>query len=414
MLKKLFMLNKSLIPNRTLLALTLSLFTATTQIAMATSVVEKTAATPVAASAQTNWDVYYANSKSLHEQDEAAIVAELKKLNKKTADLPAPTKEFGFEINQPAEWFTSDEGKRVMDIILSFQTPSGGWSKRTDMAKAVRQPGQAFGTEEDYIPTFDNGATSTQLLLLAKAHQATGDKRYTEAFARGLTLILSAQYPNGGWPQSFPLRGGYHDHITYNDALMRDLMLVLHHVAQAKKEFAFVSKAQQQAAQDSLTRALDCVIKTQVVVNGKLTVWGAQHDAKTLQPAKARAYEMISLTSSESVWMLDFLMDLDNPSPTIVQSVHAAASWYEQSKITGKTWVRGAASLSDDKNAPPLWSRFYEIGSNKPIFGDRDDSIHYVVGEVSEERRLGYAWYTTAPNKVLEKYALWAKAHPLK
>lgn len=400
--------------NKTLLALTLSTLAATAPIAMATSIVEKTAATPLAASAQADWDAYYATSKSLHQQDEAAIATELKKLNKKTADLPAATKEFGFEINQPTEWFASAEGKRVMDIILSFQTPSGGWSKRTDMAKAVRQPGQAFGTEEDYIPTFDNGATSTQLQLLARAHKATGDKRYADAFARGLNLILAAQYPNGGWPQSFPLRGGYHDHITFNDALMRDLMLVLNNVAQAKNEFAFVSKTQQQAAQNSLAHALDCVIKTQVVVDGKLTVWGAQHDAKNLQPAKARAYEMISLTSSESVWMLDFLMDLDNPSTAIIQSVHAAVSWYEQSKITGKTWVRGAASLSDDKNAPSLWARFYEIGTNKPVFGDRDDSIHYVVGEVSEERRLGYAWYTTAPNKVLEKYALWAKTHPLK
>lgn len=402
------------IPNKTLLALSLSLLIAAAPGVMATSVIEKTAATPLAESSPIGWDTYYATSKSLHEKDEAAIVAELTKLNKKTAELPAATKEFGFEINQPIEWFASAEGKRVMDIILSFQTPSGGWSKRTDMAKALRQPGQAFGTEEDYVPTFDNGATSTQLLLLAKAHKATGDTRYADAFARGLALVLTAQYPNGGWPQSFPLRGSYHDHITYNDALMRDLMLVLNNVAHAKNEFTFVSKAQQQAARNSLARALDCVIKTQVVVDGKLTVWGAQHDAKTLQPAKARAYEMISLTSSESVWMLDFLMDLDNPSAAIVQSVHAAASWYERSKITGKTWVRGAVSLNDDKNAPPLWARFYEIGTNKPVFGDRDDSIHYAIGEVSEERRLGYAWYTTAPNKVLEKYARWAKSHPLR
>lgn len=413
MLKSLI-LKKILPHNKTLFALTLCLLGTATQIASATSVAEKSATAPLAASAQADWNAYYATSKSLREQDEAALAAELKKINQRATALPAATKEFGFEVNQSIEWFSTAEGKRVMDIILSFQTPSGGWSKRTDMANALRQPGQAFGTEEDYVPTFDNGATSTQLLLLAKAHTATGDKRYADAFARGLALILRAQYPNGGWPQSFPLRGGYHDHITYNDALMRDLMLVLNNVVHAKNEFSFVSKAQQLAAQKSLARALDCVIKTQVVVDGKLTAWGAQHDATTLQPAKARAYEMISLTSSESVWMLDFLMDMEKPSPAIIQSIHAAASWYEQSKITGKIWVRGAASLSDDKNAPPLWARFYEIGTNKPVFGDRDDSIHYAVGEVSEERRLGYAWYTTAPNKVLEKYTHWAKTHPMR
>lgn len=361
---------------------------------------------------ESSWESYLATSKKLRQADQEFVNAELKKLGQKKPTLPEYTKEFGFEIKQTPDWFKSVEGKRVMDVILSFQTPSGGWSKRTDMSKAPRKPGQAFGVEKGYIPTFDNGATSTQLILLAQAHQATGDKRYIDAFAKGLGFIITAQYPNGGWPQNYPLVGSYHDHITYNDALMRDLMVVLHKVAKAKNEFAFVTTEQQQAAQASLNRALDCVLKTQVVANGTLTVWGAQHDAKTLKPAKARAYEMISLTSSESVFMLEFLMDLENPSAEVVKSVHAAAAWYEQTKIVGKAWERGAATLTDDTKAPPLWARFYEIGTNKPLFGDRDDSIFYEVGKVSEERRLGYAWYTTAPNKILAKYAKWSKKHP--
>lgn len=359
------------------------------------------------------WETYYTTSRTMHEKDERFLADELKKINKAAADQPAHTKEFGFNINQADEWFASAEGKRVMENILSFQTPSGGWSKRTDMGQSPRKPGQAFGTEAEYIPTFDNGATSTQLHLLAKAWQATKDQRYADAFTRGLSLILVAQYPNGGWPQSFPLRGGYHDHITYNDALMRDLMQLLLNVSLAKNEFSFATNAQQQAASESLQRALDCVLKTQVISSNTLTIWGAQYDAKTLQPAKARAYEMASLASSESVAILDFLMNLENPAPAIVKSVHGAAHWYEQHKIAGKSWVRGAAQLTDDKNAAPFWSRFYEIGTNKPIFGDRDNSIFYDVGKVSEERRRGYAWYTTAPNEVLKKYAVWAKRNPL-
>lgn len=364
------------------------------------------------ASDEAAWQNYHAASATLRQADKDFLNAELKKLGKKKPSLPEYTKEFGFEVKQSSDWFKSAEGKRVMDVILSFQTPSGGWSKRTDMSKAPRQPGQAFGVEDDYIPTFDNGATSTQLMLLAQAHHATGDKRYADAFNKGLDFILAAQYPNGGWPQTFPLVGGYHDHITYNDALMRDLMMVLHHVAHAKNAFSFVSTAQQQAAKESLTHALDCVLKTQVTTNGALTIWGAQHHAKTLKPAKARAYEMISLTSSESVWMLEFLMELENPGADIVKSVHAAAAWYEQNKIVGKTWTRGDAQLKDDKNAPPLWARFYEIGTNKPVFGDRDDSVYYDLSKVSEERRLGYAWYATSPNQVLKKYAEWRKKYP--
>lgn len=359
------------------------------------------------------WNTYLATSKKLRKADQDFLNAELKKIGQKEPELPEYTKEFGFDVNQSPDWFKSVEGKRVMEVILSFQTPSGGWSKRTDMSKAPRKPGQAFGVEKNYIPTFDNAATSTQLQLLAQAHQATGDARYAGAFSKGLDFIITAQYPNGGWPQNYPLVGKYHDHITYNDALMRDLMVLLHGVAQAKNEFAFVTKEQQQAAQASLDRALDCVLKTQVIAKGTLTIWGAQHDARTLKPAKARAYEMIALTSSESVFMLDFLMDLEKPSTDIIKSIHAAAAWYEQNKMAGKTWTRGDAQLKDDKNAPPLWARFYEIGTNKPLFGDRDDSVHYDLAKVSEERRLGYAWYASSPNQVLKKYAEWSKKYPL-
>ncbi len=368
----------------------------------------------VGANPDVEWKHYQELSKKLILLDEDFLKSELTKTGKKNITLPTPTKEFGFDVEQPVEWFKTEEGKRIMDVVVSFQTPSGGWSKRTDMAKQKREPGQAFGTEKDYVPTFDNGATSTQLLLLAKAYAATGNKNYRESFNRGFDYVLSAQYPNGGWPQSFPLRGGYHDHITYNDAMMRDLMNLMLQVTRAKNEFSFVTKKQRGLAQKSLDKALDCVLKTQVVVKGELAVWGAQHYVKTLAPAKARAYEMASLTSSESVWMLEFLMELENPSPEIIRSIHAAAKWYEQTKIIGKTWVRGASQLTDDANAPAIWSRFYEIGTNKPIFGDRDDSIYYDIGKVSEERRLGYAWFTTSPNKVLKKYQKWQKKYPLK
>lgn len=358
------------------------------------------------------WEKYYEASGKILKKDQDFLEKELADLNLKKPNLPEATKEFGFEIIQPSDWFLSAEGKRVMSVILSFQTPSGGWSKRTDMAKQPRQPGQSFGVEEEYIPTFDNAATSTQLKLLARAYSLSGDKTYRAAFDRGLSFIIQAQYPNGGWPQSFPLRGGYHDHITYNDGLMRDLMVILNSVVLARNEYSFVTSKQRNAAKKSLNMALDCVLKTQVVVDGQLTVWGAQHDVKTLAPAKARAYEMAALTSSESVFVVDFLMDLDSPSAEVVKAVHAAAKWYEQTKISGKTWTRGDKQLVSNSKAPPLWSRFYEMGTNKPIFGDRDDSVHYDLVKVSEERRQGYAWYTTAPNQILTKYAFWKKQYP--
>jgi PelA/Pel-15E family pectate lyase len=47
--------------------------------------------------------------------------------------------------------------------------------------------------------------------------------------------------------------------------------------------------------------------------------------------------------------------------------------------------------------AGPIWARYYDIATGKPIFGDRDRSIHDDPNEISLERRAGYSWFNTAP-----------------
>jgi PelA/Pel-15E family pectate lyase len=65
------------------------------------------------------------------------------------------------------------------------------------------------------------------------------------------------------------------------------------------------------------------------------------------------------------------------------------------------------------EGAGPIWSRYYQIGTDKPIFGDRDKTIHDDVNELSLERRNGYSWYNTEGVAVLSEYKTWAQAHPL-
>jgi pimeloyl-ACP methyl ester carboxylesterase len=56
-----------------------------------------------------------------------------------------------------------------------------------------------------------------------------------------------------------------------------------------------------------------------------------------------------------------------------------------------------------------MWARLSELGTDKPIFGDRDRTIHYDVSELSDERRAGYTWYGEWPAGVLKKYQTWRK-----
>ncbi|HEX7955342.1 MAG TPA: pectate lyase, partial [Pyrinomonadaceae bacterium] len=60
--------------------------------------------------------------------------------------------------------------------------------------------------------------------------------------------------------------------------------------------------------------------------------------------------------------------------------------------------------------APPIWARFYEIGTNRPVFEGRDNVVRYDVMEIEAERRNGYGWYTNEPLKLLDKdYPAWQK-----
>ena len=53
----------------------------------------------------------------------------------------------------------------------------------------------------------------------------------------------------------------------------------------------------------------------------------------------------------------------------------------------------GGRKLMAVEGAGPIWARYYQIGTDKPIFGDRDKTIHDDVNELSLERRNGYSWF---------------------
>src|SRR5262245_39289672 len=311
-------------------------------------------------------------------------------------------------------WFASGEGKRVADNVLSYQADAGGWPKNTD---TTARP--YAGQPKDLKPTFDNGATTDEIRLLARAFAATSDDRYRRATERGVDYVLKAQYANGGWPQFHPPPAAtYHRHITLNDGSMVRLMKLCREVARTDR-FRFLGDDRRQAATTAFDHGVNCLLKCQVKVDGKPTVWCAQHDEKDFRPRPGRTFELTSLSGAESVGVVELLMSLDNPSPEIKGAVEGAVAWFETGKLTGirQTVVddpkapRGKNKvIVTDATAPPLWARFYEIGTNKPLFADRDGLAKYALADIGYERRNGYAWYGNWPAKLLvDEYPAWKK-----
>jgi PelA/Pel-15E family pectate lyase len=304
-----------------------------------------------------------------------------------------------------------DTARRVADIVLSFQTPSGGWSKHVDMTVRPRQPGESYYSESDgwqYIATIDNGATIGQMRFLAVVYEATGETRYRAAFLRALEYLRRAQFPNGCWPQVYPLQGGYHDAATFNDDATVNVLRVLRDIV--RERIPWVPAPNRERAAAMLDRGVDCVLESQVTVAGKRTAWGQQHDPLTLVPVQARSYEPPSLSGRESAGIAELLMTLRDPNERVMTAVHAAVDWFRATAIRGYEYDFERGLLAKP-GAGPIWARMYEIGTNRPIFSNRDGIIRYDWNELTD-RRSGYAWYGEEPNGVLERYERWSRTHP--
>src|SRR5262249_58123449 len=104
----------------------------------------------------------------------------------------------------------------------------------------------------------------------------------------------------------------------------------------------------------------------------------------------------------------------EDRGPDVVKPVHAACRWYEAARLTGIKVVKknGDRMVVKDEAAPLLWARFYEIGTNRPIFSGRDGVIKYDLAEIEAERRNGYSWYGGWGPAGRERFNGWGQQPP--
>jgi PelA/Pel-15E family pectate lyase len=266
--------------------------------------------------------------------------------------------------------------------------------------------------------TIDDQATTREIKGLASAYQKTQNPVYLKAVESGIKYLLNAQNSAGGWGQFYPDSSGYHKHITYNDNAMIDVMWVLKYAAECSNNFEKIDKSLSQKAKITVEKGIKCILNTQFIQNGKLTAWCAQHDCQTLKPAKARMFELPSLSGNESVGIIRFLMTIENPSPEIQNSINTAVTWLESVKIVGikikditdASQPKGKDRIVVEDPNSTVWARFYDLETGKPFFTGRNSIPKNTLAEIENERRVGYAYYGTWPKNLVEKeYPNWVK-----
>ena len=324
--------------------------------------------------------------------------------------------------DQDDAWWSSAEAIRIAENVLLYQKECGGWPKNTNMQLVLTQSQKDALTAAKPLNkdcTIDNGAVDYELTYLSKVYAAISDNtmktKIKDGFLLGVNYLLNAQYNNGGWPQFYPYRGGYSDHITYNDNAMVHVMYILKHIYTNDGTYSVeIDNNIKTEAESAFNKGIECILNTQYIQKNKLTVWCAQHNYITLEPVMARSYELASLSGSESAEIIKLLMNQDNPSKEIIRAIYSAVTWYDRNRIKGQKLVSFVNSdgLTDkhiifDPTAPDMWGRFYTLEDNRPFFCDRDGIMKFSIAEIGYERRNGYSWYNSSGFDVINNYEKW-------
>ncbi|WP_088105507.1 pectate lyase [Halalkalibacter urbisdiaboli] len=322
---------------------------------------------------------------------------------------------FNWELDEPT--FSGDLEAAIerAENMVSWQMDHGGFSKGIDYSQTwdgVKQRSVWLGPNGEELGMIDNDATIKELNFLAQVYNETGDEELKQSIIKGIDFLFNLQVETGGFPQVYPERATpgssvyYSNHVTFNDEAMVNVLELME--AAMNRQYPFngdlISDDYVERLQDSVERGVDYILKSQIEVDGQLLGWSAQHDRETYEPRGGRSYEHPSLSGSEAVGIVRFLMSRPEQTPEIKQAILGALQWFDDVKLDGIRYVSADPNgeyFVEDPNAV-TWYRFYEIGTNEPIFSGRDGVIKRTIQEIEKERRDGYSWGGNYAQQLLE------------
>ena len=309
---------------------------------------------------------------------------------------------------KPNSWFATQEAIQIAKNILSWQDNGTGWP----LMNTIREP---FTGDQTKVGPWGkkaslNHSTINEIRFLLRTFHTTKNKEYLTALIGGLNYILDAQHKTGGWPHSYPYQmTDYSHYATYNDEIIADIMTFLEEV-RTSPEYRIIGTENLKKVKEAYDKGLEFILKSQIAVEGELTAWAQQYDELTFEPMPARKFEPVAISGGESAGILLFLMNIRKPTQEVIQAIEAGVKWYREVQINGLELIKNAEDqyIISNPLAPALWARFYEIGTNLPVFAGRDGIVKYDLAKIERERRCGYAWYNYNGNKVFKRFEEWS------
>ena len=293
-------------------------------------------------------------------------------------------------------------GRGNVDLrhILANQAATGSWPKNIDTTKL--QTGK-----KDEHGTFDNGATVGEIRFLVRAYRVTAKPEYRDAVIKAVDHILVRSIRPAAGRSSFRRVSSISPHHVQRRCNERQPVLEL---AARGVNLGSSLRVLRIAARRPPRRSMPELLAS----SNLRSSWTAKRRSGVRSMTRSRS-SLVREPSSRSRCDArrrgdsTLLMSLDHPSPPVITAVEAGARWFEEVKLQGIRQVveNGDKRIVADPNAPPLWVRFSEIGTNRPLFCGRDSVVKYDLAAIEPERRNGYAWYGTWGDALAKRYARW-------
>lgn len=290
-----------------------------------------------------------------------------------------------------------DAAREAAEALAYGQLQSGGWTQTIHFAGGKRVGKYRSGKGGSWnASSLDDGQTQAALRMLFEADRALGFKHATihDAAKYGLDALLAAQFPNGAFPQvwtgpvekkpvvaaKFPSYdwktegrvNNYWDYYTLNDGLAGTVAATLTAAHEIYKD------ARCSAA---LARLGDFLILAQMP--DPQPGWCQQYNYDMV-PIWARKFEPPAITGWESQDAMETLIRIfrHTGDKKYLAPIPRALAYYKK------------CLLPDGRIA-----RYYEFGSNKPLYMDAAYQLTHDDTAVPQH----YGWKQNARFDVIEK-----------
>ncbi|MFI1744129.1 pectate lyase [Thalassobellus sediminis] len=263
-----------------------------------------------------------------------------------------------------------EAAKKAAAAVIWGQSHEGGWNYMVDFAgdRSLKQWYNTIGKNgwrleefQHYYgnSTFDDDVTTDATRFLLRMYLEKMDPSYKPALDKAINFILISQYPNGGWPQRYPLmydysKDGLPDYssfYTFNDDVIWENINLLIQCYLVLGEQRFL---------DPIYRGMNFYKISQ----DSCGAWGQQVDME-MKAASARTYEPAAYlpgATSENTFLLMKFYELTGDK-SFLDGVPKAISWLEIVKLP-----------ADKIEKHRTHSTFVDVKTNKAIYVHRKGS----------------------------------------